>query len=71
MLNSSKKILRMGCIKMKQKKVWLLVGIPGSGKSTWVNKKLNELEAGSAVVISRDTIRFGLLEQRGGDYFAY
>lgn len=61
----------MGCIRMKQKKVWLLVGIPGSGKSTWVNKKLHELEAGSAVVISRDMIRFGILEQCGGDYFAY
>lgn len=56
---------------MKQKRVWLLVGIPGSGKSTWVHKKMQELEPGHAIVISRDMIRFGILEQRGGDYFAH
>lgn len=46
-------------------KLILMVGIPGSGKSTWLyqNKKINEF------IISRDAIRFTLL-QENDDYFS-
>lgn len=52
---------------MKQKRLWLTSGIPGSGKSTFVkNKLMNE----GGAWISRDEIRFNLL-QEGEDYFAH
>lgn len=51
---------------MKRKKVWLLCGIPGSGKSTWVE---NQLKTHSGVWCSRDVVRFSLLAQ-GEDYFS-
>lgn len=42
----------------KQKKVFVLSGIPGSGKSTWVRNMMNpEVDTH----ISRDNIRFALL----------
>ena len=44
-------------------KVWLLCGVPGSGKSTWANNQQNGL------VISRDNIRFSFL-QLNDTYFA-
>lgn len=44
-------------------KVWLLCGVPGSGKSTWANNQQNGL------VISRDNIRFSFL-QSNDTYFA-
>lgn len=52
---------------MKQKRLWILSGIPGSGKSTWVQKKV---EDSGKVWISRDKIRFAILED-GEDYFAH
>ena len=62
-----KKNFPKGCIRMKQKKVWLLAGIPGSGKSTWVRKQIAEK---GGVHCSRDEIRFSLLKE-GEDYFAH
>lgn len=46
-------------------KLTLMVGIPGSGKSTWLkeHKQLHEF------IVSRDTIRFTLL-QENDDYFS-
>lgn len=44
-------------------KIWLLCGIPGSGKSTWATAQNNGL------IVSRDEIRFSLLEP-GDTYFA-
>jgi predicted kinase len=41
-----------------------MCGIPGAGKSTWINSRNN------GICISRDAIRFSLL-QEGDDYFAY
>ena len=52
---------------MKQKKVWLLAGIPGSGKSTWARKMVVER---GGVHCSRDEIRFSLLKD-GEDYFSH
>ena len=50
----------------KQKKVFLLCGIPGSGKSTWVKNRINKY---GGKHISRDEIRFSMLKE-GDDYFA-
>lgn len=44
------------------KNLVVMVGIPGSGKSTFVNDIYTELEGGSTVV-SRDDIRFSLVEE--------
>ena len=52
---------------MKQKNLWLLCGIPGSGKSTWCGRAMKKP---GAVRISRDVIRFALLDE-GDDYFAH
>lgn len=53
-------------MRMKQKKVWILSGCPGSGKTTWVHKML--LQTGG-VHCSRDEVRFSLLKD-DEDYFA-
>lgn len=52
---------------MKHKKVWLLAGIPGSGKSTWVRQQISNK---GGVHCSRDEIRFSLLSEED-DYFAH
>ena len=54
-------------MRMKQKKVWLLAGIPGSGKSTWARQ---QIEQNGGVHCSRDEIRFSLLKDNE-DYFAH
>ena len=51
---------------MKQKKVFLMAGIPGSGKSTWIRSKLTP----GAEWISRDNVRFAILTDED-DYFAH
>ena len=53
---------------MKQKRVFLICGIPGSGKSTWVRDRIAKYGGHH---ISRDEIRFELLEKHGGDYFTH
>jgi predicted kinase len=50
---------------MKPKVLYLCVGIPGSGKSTWARENANRL---NAVVVSRDAIRFSILNDEDG-YF--
>ena len=52
---------------MKQKTLWLMCGVPGSGKSTWVKEQIAEK---GGVHCSRDEIRFSLLKE-GEDYFAH
>lgn len=49
------------------KRIWVLCGIPGSGKSTWAKLRLR---SGGGEIISRDEYRFSLL-QEGEDYFAH
>lgn len=48
-------------------KLYLLCGIPGSGKSTWVRAHAKET---NGLVVSRDAIRFSFLDE-GDDYFAW
>ena len=52
---------------MKQKRLFLLSGPAGCGKSTWIEHRLWQ---GGGAWISRDNIRFGML-QEGEDYFAH
>lgn len=53
---------------MKQKRVFLLSGPPGSGKSSWARQRVAKY---GGYHISRDEIRFALLDERGGNYFDY
>jgi len=50
---------------MKHKNLWILVGLPGSGKSYWAKKN-----QGDAAYVSRDAIRFQLLK-RDEEYFKH
>ena len=53
---------------MKNKRLFLLCGCPGSGKSTWIRQRINSY---GGYHISRDEIRFAILDERGGNYFDY
>lgn len=49
-----------------KKIVWLLCGIPGSGKSTWIEQ--NKLP--NSVIVSRDEIRFSIITDKD-NYFGH
>lgn len=53
---------------MQRKNLFLMCGTPGSGKSTWVRKQIEESNVKS-VHISRDEIRFAMVDE-DEDYFA-
>lgn len=53
---------------MKQKNVFLMCGVPGSGKTTWVKNQLAMSNVGG-VHISRDEVRFSMIGE-DEDYFA-
>lgn len=50
--------------------LFLMVGIPGSGKSTWIANQVDVLEPWQYKVISRDEIRFAMLKPEE-DYFLH
>lgn len=52
-------------------KLYLLCGVPGSGKSTWVQKQIDKHneQNESCIWHSRDAVRFSLLKE-DEDYFA-
>ena len=52
---------------MKQKRVWLLSGLPGSGKSTWARQKIAE---NGGVWCSRDEVRFSIVKENE-EYFSH
>ena len=51
---------------MKPKKVYLLCGAPGSGKSSWAKA---QIEQNGGIWLSRDNVRFSLLTEED-EYFA-
>ena len=51
---------------MKQHNLFLMCGVPGSGKSTWIDEHIKEHD----VVISRDQIRFDMIAE-GEKYFSH
>lgn len=52
---------------MRRKTLYLMCGVPGSGKSTWVKNQLNKYPY--SVHISRDEIRFSIVKENE-DYFS-
>ena len=52
---------------MAKCKLWIMVGIAGSGKSTWIG--YNDWRFDNPKFVSRDKIRFSLLKD-GEDYFS-
>ena len=50
---------------MKQGSLWLLCGIPGSGKTTWAKQKINQ---DGGIHVSRDEVRFSFLKEND-EYF--
>lgn len=56
-----------------QSTLYIMCGIPGSGKSTWAKNFKEKINAANyhCAIVSRDEIRFKLLEERGGEYFDY
>ena len=45
-------------------KLILMMGVAGAGKSTWIKQNYPEV-----VPVSRDAIRFEILDEKGGEYF--
>lgn len=50
------------------KNLYLMCGVPGSGKSYWIKNNINQFK-GTTKVVSRDKIRFSLLNDED-EYFS-
>lgn len=48
-------------------RLWLMCGVPGSGKSTWIKNHINYFN--EPYIVSRDIIRFSLVKE-GEPYFS-
>lgn len=46
------------------RKLILMMGVAGAGKSTWIKQNYPDV-----VPVSRDAIRFEILDEKGGEYF--
>lgn len=69
-LNAKSELQSTKGVEMNKKKVYLMCGVPGSGKSTWIKENLDKFE-GTTKVVSRDKIRFAFLENSTSlDYFS-
>ena len=53
---------------MKNHNLYLMCGVPGSGKSTWLKNNESSFDPSHAI-ISRDAIRFNLIKE-GEEYFS-
>ena len=42
----------------------MMMGVAGAGKSTWIKQNYPDVEP-----VSRDAIRFDILDEKGGEYF--
>lgn len=67
---SSEQTLRMGCIQMKQKNLFLMCGVAGSGKSTWIRNQIAQCKY-PCLHISRDEVRLEFLKDEDKNMFAY
>lgn len=54
---------------MKQKNLYLLCGVPGSGKTTWCRKQISNPNY-TCVYISRDEVRFSIIRE-DEEYFSH
>lgn len=52
---------------MKPKNLYLMCGVPGCGKSTWIKNHISEYP--NSIHISRDTVRFNMVGENE-DYFS-
>ena len=67
MYMSSKKILKKEYIRMKSKTLYIISGVPGSGKDYFLNQYFGN--SSNVKIISRDVIRFSLIEN-DDEYFS-
>lgn len=67
MYMSSKKILKKEYMRMKSKTLYIISGVPGSGKDYFLNQYFGN--SSNVKIISRDIIRFSLIEN-DDEYFS-
>lgn len=67
MYMSSKKILKKEYMRMKSKTLYIISGVPGSGKDYFLNQYFGN--SSNVKIISRDVIRFSLIEN-DNEYFS-